>query len=403
MLHVRIVPRQGSGASAVRSRSAASGDRAPRCSAMPHVAGEQRAVDVASRRARPRRGRRGARRSSRRRRAWPGRSAHARSRASARWPPSARAAAGRSESAPASSSPTAAATSRIVSSSATTPPAASTAAAWYAAFDPGASRTGTAPIASAISARCAASSSSPSIAIVAPCERRERAVEVRERDQRVERAGLGPGRHRRLRAPPRRAARSCGSSPGPRTGGGRGERLDDVVRDGEDHELDVVDERVRLGERADARDALAEPLAARRVARRDGADRPARPRLSATPSAVPTAPAPTIPTTGRSPGPECACGCAWSLACSMSPWRWVVPGRRPGRRRLDRLAAGARPRGRIELDPVLLQVVERLLVRPRRGARPGAGATSSVSSQALIRGRRASARAGALYASTQRV
>ena len=34
VLHVRIVPRQGSGASAVRSRSAASGDRAPRRSAM---------------------------------------------------------------------------------------------------------------------------------------------------------------------------------------------------------------------------------------------------------------------------------------------------------------------------------------------------------------------------------
>ena len=40
------------------------------------------------------------------------------------------------------------------------------------------------------------------------------------------------------------------------------ERRDDVVGHGEDHELDVVDEGVGLGERADARDALAEPFAA---------------------------------------------------------------------------------------------------------------------------------------------
>ena len=85
-----------------------------------------------------------------------------------------------------------------MSSSATTPPAASTAAAWYAALDPGASRTGTAPIASAISRQVRGE------LVVAldrdrrAVERRERPVEVRERDERVERAGLRPGRHRRL-------------------------------------------------------------------------------------------------------------------------------------------------------------------------------------------------------------
>ena len=182
------------------------------------------------------------------------------------------------------------------------------------------------------------------------------------------------------------------------------ERLDDVVRHREHDELDVVHERVRLGEGADARD---EP---RNRSRRPGSREATAPtgqpaRDSATPSAVPTAPAPTMPTTGRSPGPACACGWAWSLACSRSPWRCVAPGSpsRPAIGRLPhRLPAGARPRGRIEVDPVRA---------PGPGASPRASSaprsawrrrTSSPSSQALIRPRRR-APCGARYASTRRV
>jgi YidC/Oxa1 family membrane protein insertase len=42
-------------------------------------------------------------------------------------------------------------------------------------------------------------------------------------------------------------------------------------------------------------------------------------RVSATPSAVPTAPAPTMPMIGCSPAAERRCGCAWSWAWSSSP------------------------------------------------------------------------------------
>ena len=49
-------------------------------------------------------------------------------------------------------------------------------------------------------------------------------------------------------------------------------------------------------------------------------------RVRATPSAVPTAPAPTMPMTGGSPGSEWACGWTWSLGCVSSPWRWEPGG-----------------------------------------------------------------------------
>ena len=42
-------------------------------------------------------------------------------------------------------------------------------------------------------------------------------------------------------------------------------------------------------------------------------------RVSATPSAVPTAPAPTMPMTGGSPGPEWRWGWTWSLGWVSSP------------------------------------------------------------------------------------
>ena len=110
-----------------------------------------------------------------------------------------------------------------------------------------------------MSASFAASSSSPSIAIVAPCN----ASSARSTPQTRPVGGTRRPVSRRpspARAPRRRAARSCGSSPGPHTAAARGERRDDIVGDGQEHELDVVDHGVRLGEGADARDELPEPF-----------------------------------------------------------------------------------------------------------------------------------------------
>ena len=79
----------------------------------------------------------------------------------------------------------------------------------------------------------------------------------------------------------------------------------------------------------------------------------------------------------------------------------VAPGAAGSHRVPDRLAAGARPRGRVEIDPVLLQVLERLLVLLR-----AALGLAPEDLLGLVPGpHRAppSARAGALYASTQRV
>ena len=76
-----------------------------------------------------------------------------------------------------------------------------------------------------------------------------------------------------------------------------------------------------------------------------------------------------------------------------------VPARPPAL--AHRLPAGARPRGRIEVDAVLLQVLERLLVLLR--------ATLGLAPEHLLglvpgpHPAPPSARAGALYASTQRV
>ena len=242
---------------------------------------------------------------------------------------------------------------------------------------PGASRTGTAPIASAISARCAARLLVALDGDRRAVEGRERPVEVRERDERVERAGLRPGRHRRLEhlrpsSPlvwiiacpaysrrPRRAAR------------------DDVVGDGEDHELDIVDDGVRLGEGADAGHELAEPLAAGRVARRDGADRPAGPRARR--QAVPTAPAPTIPThrslarRARGRG-RCVRDAPWSCSSCRGRVAVCAPAAPAGAVRV----AGSRSMPCVR---EVLRSVSFALVGARSAWR--SRATSSVSSQAL--------------------
>ena len=56
-----------------------------------------------------------------------------------------------------------------------------------------------------------------------------------------------------------------------------GDGRDRVVGDGEDDQLDLLDERRRVGEGADARDEAPESVAPARVAARDGVDRPASP------------------------------------------------------------------------------------------------------------------------------
>ena len=199
-------------------------------------------------------------------------------------------------------------------------------------------------MASAMSPRCAASSSSPSIATVAP----GRAASARSRSANATSGWNAPAcvpaaiAGRRASAP-RTPLVWMSAWPAYRRRRLR-DRDDDVVGDREDHELDVVDEGVRLGEPAGAGDVLAEP-------RPPGRDPATRPRPPASPLGRARCRAPCRPARRpRSrppavrPGPEWAWGWAWSLACSTSPWRWC-----PG-------AAGSRS------TPSSSSSLERLLV-----------------------------------------
>ena len=155
------------------------------------------------------------------------------------------------------------------------PPAARTAAAWYAALEPGASRTAVAPTRSAIWRQ-----QRRELVVAldrdggAP-ERGDRPFRVGEGDQRMEPADLGPGGHRRLQDLGAQGAAGVDHGlaavhPDPPR-----HRLDGVVGDGQDDELDLLDEGLRLGEGPDALDQAREPLAATDVAAGDGMDRPA--------------------------------------------------------------------------------------------------------------------------------
>ena len=157
-------------------------------------------------------------------------------------------------------------------------------------------------------------------------ERLDGTLRVGERDQRMERPDLGAGRHGR------------GEDLGPERTAGvdhrlaavhperPGERRDRVVGHGQDDQLDLIEDRLRIGEDAADVDQRAEPLAPARDPGSPPRGPASRLELSATPSAVPTAPAPTIPMTGVSPGSEWTCGWAWSLGWVASPWRWKPGG-----------------------------------------------------------------------------
>ena len=108
-----------------------------------------------------------------------------------------------------------------------------------------------------------------------PVERGDRPLGVGEGDQRMERPDLGAGGHRRgedLGA--ERAAGMDHRLPAvhPERGG---ERRDGVIGDGQDDELDLVEDRFGVREDAADLDQRTEPLAPTGVAAGDRVDRPA--------------------------------------------------------------------------------------------------------------------------------
>ena len=159
-----------------------------------------------------------------------------------------------------------------------------------------------------------------------------------------------------------------------------GDRRDRVVGDGEDDQLDLVDERRR------PRRTRGRPGRGRGTARAAPASRlatawtgqPARSR--ATPRAVPTAPAPTIPMTGGSPGVarDVGVGCAGSASWSWSAWSCRGSPAVAGRRARPRPLLGRRRR--VEVDPGRVELAQ------GRRRRVRATASSSASPQAFTSG-----------------
>ena len=320
----------------------------------------------AARRGRRPRARRGARPPCPRHRGSPGRSARPPRRAPARWPRSAPAAAGRSGARPPRRGPSPPRSRGSCPGARSRRPPRAPRRRGRRPSSPARAGPGDPPIASAMSARCAASSSSPSIAIVAPVERRERPVEVGERDQRVERAGLRSGPERRRQH--LRAEQSAGVDE--RLAGvqaqAAGDRGDRVVRDGEDHEIDVVHQGVGLGERPGARHRLPEPLAAdsgRARRPRPPASRPDRGRSRAR---APPRRRPRCPRSGARPAPR---GCGRARGRAVRPRRGGARGGRAApRARRRRPSVGVvvasawsssgvlLVRGRVEVDALGLEL-----------------------------------------------
>ena len=218
-----------------------------------------------------------------------------------------------------------------------------------------------APRASAIRASSAASWSSPSIATVAPWSAATaRSVSAKATSGWNDPTCV-PAAMRRLEDLGAEQRRWCGPSPGRRTCGAP-PATPAIASSGTARMISSTSSRSgrRLGEGADARDERSEPLAPRRRrgSRPPWTGQPAR--SSATPSAVPTAPAPTIPMTGGSPGsrPDVGVG--------------VVAAR--GRRRRGGGGRSGPGRGRCRR----LDLVDRLGRRRRRRRRPAGRGPSAV-------------------------
>ena len=111
-----------------------------------------------------------------------------------------------------------------------------------------------------------------------PVERLDGPLGVGERDERVERADLGPGRHRRRQDLGAQGAAGVDHGLPAVHPEAAGERPDHIVRDGQDDQLDLLDQRLRVGEGPGDLDQRAEPLASTGVAAGHGVDRPAGPR-----------------------------------------------------------------------------------------------------------------------------
>ena len=199
-------------------------------------------------------------------------------------------------------------------------------------------------------------------------ERGHRPLRVGERDQRVEGADLRPGRHRRredLRPEGTAGVDHRLAAVHPERAGQRG---DGIVGDGQDDQLDLVEDRLRVGECPVT--PTSELNRSRRPASRLATAWTGQPaRVSATPSAVPTAPAPTMPMTGGSPGPEWRWGWTWSLGVGL-----IAMTVRARRRRIEvdagRLDGGFLLGALVRL--ILLRVVARQVApgpHRRRGSR----------------------------------
>ena len=85
----------------------------------------------------------------------------------------------------------------------------------------------------------------------------------------------------------------------------RGERGERVVGDGDDDQLDLLDEGLRLGERPGAAGQAGQPLAPGRIAAGDRLDRPAGPGQGEGQRAADRAAADDARWSGARPAPAC--------------------------------------------------------------------------------------------------
>ena len=189
--------------------------------------------------------------------------------------------------------------------------------------------------------RCAASSSSPSMATVAPGS----AARARSRSANATSGWNAPACVPAAiagRAPPHPARRSCGPSPGPRTAGWTPRRR--IASSGTARITSSTSSTRALASANPRAPSPGRGIAAGGPDRGDAtaprASRPGRGRSRAHPDGAGADDADDGPLAGRA----WTCGCSWSLGWSSSPWRcW------PGGRRVERDALG-------------VEVAQRLLV-----------------------------------------